>query len=296
MNAETAKQTSLIAILNQLGAKLDRKTNREAWYFSPFRNERTASFKVWLNTNTWYDHGEGIGGNVIDFVIRHYKCSFKEALKVMSEKHPSFSFHQQPINQAATYSSKVANERKKYKTTSVGNIMNGLLIQYARNERQLNISLVRKYCREVHYQLENGRAYYGIGFKNNSDGYAVRNKYAKVNLGTQSETTISRKSTGLMMFEGWIDFLSFLTLYPKKEYEYDFIVLNSTSRTNNLLKEQLKKLQEYKTIILCFDNDKAGNIATKKIQESLPKTTIDFRSHYTNYNDFNEFLVAVRSK
>ena len=87
-----------------------------------------------------------------------------------------------------------------------------------------------------------------------------------------------------------------MTLYPKKEYEYDFIILNSTNRVNNLLKDQLEKLQEYKTIILCFDNDEAGNEATKKIQESLPKTTIDFRNHYANYNDFNDFLVAVRKR
>lgn len=296
MNAATAKQTSLIAILTQLGAKLDRKTNREAWYLSPFRNERTASFKVWLNKNTWYDHGEGIGGNVIDFIMRQYKCDFKEALRIIGESYSPFSFHQQPTNRDVTYSSKVANERKKYKITSVRNIMNGALNQYARNERQLHISLVRKYCREVHYQYEDGRAFYGIGFKNDLDGYAVRNKYAKVNLGKQSETTINQKSSSLMMFEGWSDFLSFLTLYPKKEYEYDFIILNSTSRVNNLLKDQLEKLQEYKTIILCFDNDEAGNEATKKIFELLPETTIDFRNHYANYNDFNDFLVAVRKR
>lgn len=296
MNAKRAKQTSLIAILTQLGAKLDRETFKEAWYISPFRNERTASFKVLLNKNIWYDHGEGTGGNVIDFIIKYYKCEFKEALNIISEKYAPFSFHQQPTNQVATSNPKIANERKKNKITSVRNIMDPALIQYVRNERQLHISLVRKYCREVHYQIEDGRTFCGIGFKNDSDGYAVRTKYkhGKVNLGIQAETTINQKSTGLMMFEGWSDFLSFLTLHPKEEYEYDFIILNSTSRVNNLLKDQLEKLQEYKTINLCFDNDKAGNIATNKIQESLPETTTDYRYHYPNFNDFNEFLVAVR--
>lgn len=42
------------------------------WYLSPLRNELTASFKVDVNKNVWYDFGLGKGGN-----LRTLKsCSF----------------------------------------------------------------------------------------------------------------------------------------------------------------------------------------------------------------------------
>ena len=34
------------------------------WYLSPLRDEHTASFKVDVNKNVWYDFGLGKGGNL----------------------------------------------------------------------------------------------------------------------------------------------------------------------------------------------------------------------------------------
>jgi DNA primase len=53
-----------------------RKSGDEVWYFSPFRNEKTASFKIKMSDNVWYDFGDGAGGNVIDFVMRYKGCDF----------------------------------------------------------------------------------------------------------------------------------------------------------------------------------------------------------------------------
>ena len=48
---------------------------------SPFRaNERTPSFAVYPSTNTWFDWGMGVGGDVIEFFRKWLGCSYKEAL------------------------------------------------------------------------------------------------------------------------------------------------------------------------------------------------------------------------
>lgn len=47
---------------------------------SPFRNERTSSFAVYPESNTWFDFGLGEGGDVIAFFRKLCNCSYKEAL------------------------------------------------------------------------------------------------------------------------------------------------------------------------------------------------------------------------
>ncbi len=50
-------------------------------FLSPFRaNERTPSFAVYPHTNTWFDWGAGIGGDVIEFFRKWLGVTYKEAL------------------------------------------------------------------------------------------------------------------------------------------------------------------------------------------------------------------------
>src|SRR5690606_31285523 len=95
INCESARAFPIEKALAKLGHFPQRTTEKEAWFLSPFRSETQASFKVSRTINRWYDHGEGIGGNVIDLICRILKCSVKEALEFLKEERASFSFHQQ---------------------------------------------------------------------------------------------------------------------------------------------------------------------------------------------------------
>jgi len=70
INCETARNFSVEKALEKLGHFPKKTTEKEAWFLSPFRSETQASFKVSKTKNRWYDHGEGIGGNVIDLVCK----------------------------------------------------------------------------------------------------------------------------------------------------------------------------------------------------------------------------------
>jgi hypothetical protein len=49
--------------------------------------------------NRWYDHGQGIGGNVIDLVCQINLCSVKSGLAFIKEQmETSFFLQQQPIS------------------------------------------------------------------------------------------------------------------------------------------------------------------------------------------------------
>ncbi|MCC9042569.1 toprim domain-containing protein [Myroides sp. M-43] len=277
MTCIEAKKISLESILDKVGAKKVKQINREIWYISPFRDETTASFKIDIIKNLWYDHGEGKGGNVLDFVMRYYTCDIKEALVILENE--SLSFHQ-PI-----YKSSASEKEDTYKITSISSVENKLLTKYA-EERGLNLTLLHRYCKEIHYERDN-KIYFGIGFKNVLKGYEIRNKYFKGCLGNKGITTIENDCNQVILFEGWIDFLSLLILYPMTEYRFDFIILNSTSQKESVLELIVK----YNKICLCFDNDLTGNETTIYFQKKYENLTKDIRYLFKGYKDLNEYLM-----
>ena len=95
INCETARAFPIEKALAKLGHFPTKTAEKEAWFLSPFRSETQASFKISKIKNQWYDHGEGVGGNVIDLVCRIFKCSVKGALEFINEDISYFSFHQQ---------------------------------------------------------------------------------------------------------------------------------------------------------------------------------------------------------
>lgn len=57
----------------------------EYWGLSPFKDEKTPSFSVRKESNSFYDFSSGIGGNVFTFVKFYHRCSAAEAVKVLSD-------------------------------------------------------------------------------------------------------------------------------------------------------------------------------------------------------------------
>lgn len=275
MNCQNAKKIDLVSFLKKQGLTPSKTKGENVWFLSPFRKETTPSLKIDTNRNLWYDFGEGAGGkSVLDFVIRLKNCSVKEALENL--KNDTFSFHQQEIIIKETNCNSILKMHK---------IKNAHLIAYL-IARKINLEFAQQFCVEIHYLDKLQKEYYGIGFKNNNEGFEVRNKFFKGCLGSKSITTICNDSDVVSLFESWSDFLSYLTL--KKEVpEEDFIILNSTS----MVKKVIELLDNYAEIKVFFDNDEAGDRATNLVLESNKSSASDKRVHYKKYNDLNDFLV-----
>ena len=94
LTCEQAKEIDLIEYLASINHQPVKIRNNDYWYLSPFRNERTASFKVNRKANVWFDHGEGIGGTIIDFGMRYFSCSIPDFLEKLSATFP----FQQPVS------------------------------------------------------------------------------------------------------------------------------------------------------------------------------------------------------
>lgn len=281
MDIKTIKNTPISTVMNKLGFCIIRTNNSNVWYKSPFRNEKTASFKVDMNKNIWFDFGLGCGGNIFDLIMRIKECTFKEALHFLRNEFDSFSFHQPEQNSV----SRQINKGKTYSITKVQPLKNTILIDYLKS-RCLNISFCEKYLCEVYYKI-NDKKYFGVGFKNDIGGIEIRNKYAKLCLGKKWFTHIKNQANHVIVFESWSDFISLLTLYPELEKSHDYIVLNSLG----ILTAKLDAIFEsYSEIMFALDNDEAGSKATKFYVDRWQNSLIDIRFIYPNCKDINDFL------
>lgn len=59
--------------------------NGEMWGLSPFKDEKTPSFSVRREANSFYDFSSGIGGNVFTFVRYYNKCNSSRAIEILKQ-------------------------------------------------------------------------------------------------------------------------------------------------------------------------------------------------------------------
>lgn len=276
MNCKQFNIIPLEEVLLSLGHIPTKQSEKEAWFLNPFAKENHASFKINKNLNYWYLHSEGIGGKNIDFMKRYLNASISEVL-VWAENQNFSSFHQQNIS-----GSKLENLSKNYEIIEIKNVQHPALLEYLKERKVENQT---QFLNEIHYRM-NDKNYFGIGFKNDSDGYEIRNKYSKICLGKKDISTIKNDSNSVRIFEGFFDFLSFKKLENElKKEPSDYLILNSVSMIHNIR----NSLGKYEKVELFLDNDEAGNRAVEIISNEIQNAK-DCRVLYSDFNDLNEYL------
>lgn len=249
------------------------------WYLSPFRFEKTSSFKVDNSKNLFYDFGEGFGGTLIDLIIKLENITVKEIIYRYTNN--SFSFQQQKNN----FHLDKTESKTEYEILDLKEITSFPLIQYL-NKRKISIEIAKRYCKEIHYKL-NHKTYYAIAFPNNQNGFEIRNKYVKMCLVKKEISLIKNNQKQLKIFESWSDFISYIILFSNEEYQYDFMVLNSIS----LLRRNINLINKYEAVQTYLDHDNAGRSSTNFIISELKNKVKDESFFYKNYKDLNEFLL-----
>ena len=289
---------SIIEIMAHYGKRLDH--TRSGLYFSPFRDEMNPSFHINESKNSWYDYGTGEGGSLFDFVCKFAGISRGEVYDwLASFRHmvPESEYKAiiAPILQRPQHSSKIVIDSASHIFTKTK------LVEYAAS-RAVSKEILERYCEEVIYHVETApeKQFFAIGFKNNSGGYVLRSSISKkcsssdiTTLNPQGELT--EKSTGnkVLVFEGFMDFLSWMTDVKQLTPEYDCCILNSVTNIG----KALPWIMQHTNIAAFMDNDQAGKDTLQKIMESAQETAehdicvYDMSRLYEGYNDLNEKLM-----
>ncbi|WP_318308686.1 CHC2 zinc finger domain-containing protein [Flagellimonas crocea] len=278
MDCEKARNIDIVSTLAKLGHFPVRKTEKEAWFLSPFRSETQASFKVSLKKNYWIDFGTFEGGSTIDLIMKMENFSVKEALERLSGNMDHFSFHRQPI----------PNEKEEGESQieiiEVKEIEHRALQTYL-SSRKILTKTARKLCKEIHY-LIGERTYFGIGLQNRSGGWELRNRYWKGSTSPKDVSMMGNRSKKLAITEGMFDMLTLMELMPDIDNSHDLLVLNSTA----FVKRMITEIGEYENVELFLDRDKAGMGMTELLLEKCPNSR-DMSSLYGSFKDINEWKV-----
>ena len=282
MNIEQAKKMPIELVLKKSNFIASKIRGNDVWYRSPFRQENTSSFKVNTLINRWYDHGIQKGGNIIDLIQIQFNYTIPEVLNFLNEYSDEviFSFQKQKSNELITIKSS-----SEINILTILEIQHFALLDYLEKRNIWSFDNVPN-LKEVHYEI-NGKHYFGIGFLNNLNGFEIRSKYAKICIGKKSITHIKNEKTTLIVFEGFIDFLSFLNCSGKsKNTYYDYLILNSVALVNKCY----SIFDSYKIIHLYLDNDPTGKNYTKQLLTKY-SNAVDKSITYSDYKDLNDWLI-----
>ena len=277
-----ASKVDMYTYMSEKGYKPVRVNSRKAYYLSPKRNESNPSFELDRVNNRWSDRGEsGAYGSIIDFVVWMEGCSLLEAAQKIMGDGELRQYHKPDL---------IDVDQKAIDVIDVkDNILNETLINYCEKIRKIPISVVNEYCQEVTFLFATRKymSHVGLGMKNDSGGWSIRNTWAKMNTKPSYVSTVKfdPESLTVNLFEGLFDFLSYVTLTDK--LEGTFVVLNSLIFIPMIIDD----LRGY-DIINCFlDNDVA---ADDQIDYMFANklSPIDRRDMYDDFNDLNDFHVA----
>jgi hypothetical protein len=272
MNCNEAKKIDIISFLAKNGINPDYNQGVNYWYKSPLRDENNPSFKVNSYKNLWFDFGIGDGGDIIKLTSLLFKVDSSNALKILS------------VNNYSSHQKGIYDTDSKVLITSVKEISNIQLINYLES-RKLNLKLAKEYCKEVSFIL-NDKNFYAIGFQNDSKGYELRCKYFKGSSSPKDVTLIKNNSEKLLLFEGFIDFLSWFSCKQFFTGNHDYLILNTLS----FLNKSKVLIKEYNEVLLFLDNDEAGKKATAELIGAGLSKCIDMSKGYSEFKDLNDSL------
>ena len=278
-----AKGIPITRYLSGIGYEPAKVRGDDKWYHSPFREERTPSFKVNTKSNVWFDHGTGEGGTILDLGAKLHQCTLYEFLEKLSNgNHGNISIQQ--------HRTSIERPENKLVVVSAEKLTNPDLINYL-DSRGIDQELANRFCKEIEFRI-GSKTYKAIGFPNQSGAYELRNRWFKGSSSPKDISLIENGASRISVLEGFIDFLSVLKIDNSEIQQLttnsDFLVLNSL----RLLNRSLTLLQSYKEANLFLDNDNPA----KEAKDGLKRKGIAYKdaSHlYKDKKDVNEYLIAM---
>ena len=285
------KRYSIVEYLEKKGIRPVRRTPAYAMYRSPLREETRPSFKVDTEKNLWIDYAEGRGGSIIDLCMRLEDCTLSEAIYRLGQNASEYIVPSSSSPKRETSISPKQTENTMASGTrrliSISDTLPPHLQEYLTKERCIDLEKATPFLKCISYEVR-GRRYEAIGFVNSSGGYELRDNHLfKGTVAPKDITPIfENKTQAVCLFEGFMDFLSFLSM--KGEVSNQCLVMNSVSnvaRSIHYLNER-----NITSVRAFLDNDDAGRKAVQEFVNTGFKVE-DMAVYYGDFKDLNDFHV-----
>lgn len=301
---ERANAVPIADILRDQHEEVERSGNEWRW-----KRHKSVTFRG----NRWYRHSQQIGSYSIDFMQEFFGMSYPEAVTyllngetgqvirgrshITPEQRTEVEKRKEQQGQNAEQEGK---EEPKVLIPPKKNDTMKRVYAYLMKKRYIDRDILSFFARQgtLYESAEHHNAVFaGVDKEGNirhihnkgtcSDGRSFRMNED----GSDSSYGFGYAGEGnkLYVFEAPIDFLSFLTLYPKNWKENSYIVLNGVAE--HAMLQMLKDYPNLDTIILCLDHDPAGIEANGRLAEILLQNGYNqIKELKSVYKDWNEDL------
>lgn len=250
---DSANHTDLAEFLSFRGVQLKKQSNQYVW----------EDQNVWIHGSEWYSHYEQTGGHAVGFVMKYLGRTFAEAVNELNGDFTRYDFS--PEKKAESHQLKLPERSKNtYR-----------MFMYLRNNRCISPEIINAFVRAG--LLYEDEQYHCCNFVGKDDNGRVGHCHKRSTLSNFKQTLEGSKAeyafhyngsdNTIYAFEAPIDMLAYISMHPEGWQKHSYVALCSVS--DKALIHQLEMHSELRRIVLCLDNDEAGQSAVTRIKESL---------------------------
>lgn len=292
MNTTQAKQISIHDYLKQKGLEPQHHYAGDVAYKADYRGEHTESLMVSRDGRVFHDWGANCWGTIVDLAMLFcHSNSVADALRDI----------ELTMNGLSTYVKRTPTETpmrpKKATRFTIGPLNSTALIHYGAS-RCIPTEILKSNCLEAGIYGYEGQIepFRYIAWPNRSGGYELRNDsggpFAKRCLKAKDISIVGDPAGSIcLVFEGFFDYLSALTMGWLPRDGHSAIVLNSVS----MVDKAIPILSGAWMVHLWLDNDREGHKAADKIIAAIP-SAYDYSPRLESAADVNEYLLFTSKK
>ena len=277
---EQARRTDLANFLISQGEKVRKSGSEYEWL--------DGSQKVTIRGYLWYHQYEQKGGDAVGFVRRFYNKDYAEAVEMLLNS----------IGGQIITSPPIEKEHKLFELPPRNDRMSRVF-SYLLLTRGIDKDVLFEFVRnKMIYESADYHNVVFVGYDSSGKprhahkrGTVTSNSYKGNVAGSQPEFSFHwhGKSDKIFLFEAPIDMLSFVSMHKENWKNHSYAA--SCSVSNRVLFQCLKDNPNIKNVFLCFDNDKAGQTANKRISDKLNSMNIQNEILIPTHKDWNEDLI-----
>lgn len=255
---------------------------------------------ITVRGNEWYDHATEKGGLAIDFVQNFYGLSFPDAVTMLLGGEKGKIYHCAEKKEEIKKPFKLPPHNKDMRRTFAYLIKHRCIdkdvVSFFAKEKLLYESCEKSNdgTKEYHNAIFVGVDESGVARHAHKRGIYTNGKGYKGNIDSSNPCYsfhFCGTSDQLYVFEAPIDMLSFISLYKNINWkQHSYVALCGLSEQTML--KQLDNNENLATVVLCLDNDEAGQKSSDKFEKVLAEREIAVTRLLPTLKDFNEDLQA----
>ena len=282
---ERARSTDLVALLQSRGEALKRSGQEYQW--------RDGAQKVTIRCNLWFHQYERVGGDAVDFARRFYGLDYPQAVEFLLGQTA-----EKPMLPAAP---PVQSAGKVFQLPPPNDSLHRVAA-YLVNRRGIDRDIFYTFVRRgmIYESAQHHNAVF-VGF---DSGGVPRHAHLRGCGGSfKGNAAVSDpqysfhwngSSDRLYLFEAPIDLLSYLTLYKENWQQHSYAAACCVG--DAVMFRLLADHPAIRTVVLCMDNDAAGQAANRRIAKRLEERNIAVQRLVPSCKDWNEVLCAQRQE